>query len=76
MADLMSVLTDEDVVPRRFTGAFTGLLTRAKILTALGPAAPLARNTSFVVENATKAWFVLYDQAADQYWFEELTQAT
>lgn len=75
MADLIQVLTDEDIVPKRFTGTFTGPLTRAKILTALGPAAPLARNTTFVVENATKAWFVLYDKAADQYWYEELTKA-
>lgn len=75
MAELMQVLEAEDIVPRRFTGTFTGLLTRAKILTALGPEAPLVRNTAFVVENATKAWFVLYDQAADQYWYEELTKA-
>jgi len=75
MADLMTVLTDEDVVPRRFTGTFTGPLTKAKILTVLGPAAPFARNTSFVVENAANAWFVLYDQTADQYWYEELTKA-
>jgi len=75
MAELRTVLTDEDIVPRRFTGTFTGALTKAKIVAALGPAAPLARNTSFVVENATKAWFVLYDKVADQYWFEELTKA-
>ena len=75
MAELIQVLEDEDVVPRRFTATFTGPLTRAKILAALGPNAPLARNTGFVVENTTKAWFVLYDQAADQYWYEELTKA-
>ena len=75
MADLITILVDEDVVPRRFSANFTGPLTKAKIVAALGSSAPLARNTGFVVENATKAWFVLYDQAADQYWFEELTKA-
>ena len=73
MVELMQVLTDEDIVPRRYTGIFTGALTRAKIEAAVG--VPFVRNVSFLLRNATKMWLVTYDQATDEYWYEELTKA-
>ena len=73
MADLMVILTDEDIVPRRYVGAFVGPLTRAKIEVSVATVFP--RNVSFLLKNATKMWLVTYDQPTDEYWFEELTKA-
>lgn len=75
MAELMQVLTAEDIVPHEFTGVFAAPVTRAKILAVLGTATPFERNTTFVISNGTKRWFVLYEQVTDQYWYEELTKA-
>ena len=75
MADLMTVLTNEDIVPKRFSTTFTGPINKAKILTATAAAQPFARNVSFVVQTNTKAWLVMYDQSADEYWSVELDKA-
>ena len=75
MAELMVVLTDEDIVPRRFPTTFTGLINKAKIVAATASQQPFTRNVSFVVQTTAKAWFVLYDKDADEYWFEELVKA-
>ena len=76
MADLMTVLTNEDIVPKRFTTVFTGPIDKTKIVAATAAAQPFARNVSFVVQTTTKAWFVMYDQPADEYWTVDLTKAT
>ena len=76
MADLMTVLANEDIVPRKFLTNFTGPINKAKIVTATAAAQPFARNTSFVVQIPTKAWFVMYDQTADEYWTVDLAKAT
>ncbi len=74
MADLIQVLEQEDIVPRRFTGTFTGPLTKAKIVAAVATVFP--RNVTFLLNNATKTWLVVYELDTDEYWFEELTKAT
>ena len=76
MADLMTVLTNEDIVPKRFTAVFTGPIDKAKIVAATAAAQPFARNVSFVVQIPTKAWLVMYDQTADDYWTVDLAKAT
>ena len=73
MADLMPILEQEDIVPRRFTGTFTGPLTRAKIVATVATVFP--RNVSFLLNNATKTWFVVYELGTDEYWYEELDKA-
>ena len=49
MAELMVVLTNEDIVPRRFPTTFTGLINKAKIVAATASQQPFTRNVSFVV---------------------------
>ena len=75
MADLMTVLTAEDIVPKRFVGIFTGPLTRQKILDTVAAKLPFFRNTSFLIKNATKMWLVTYDITSDEYWSVDLTKA-
>lgn len=75
MADLMTVLTAEDIVPKRFVGVFTGPLTRQKILDTVAAELPFFRNMSFLIKNATKMWLVTYDIASDEYWSVDLTKA-
>lgn len=54
---------------------FTGQLTKARIIAALGGASPL-RSTSFLVRNSTSLWIVIYDQSLDTYWSNEMKKET
>jgi hypothetical protein len=75
MADLMTVLEQEDVTTREFVGTFTGPLTLAKIHTTLAGEPPFPRTVGIIISNASSKWFVLYDEPNDEYWFELLTKA-
>jgi len=75
MADLMTVLEQEDVTTREFVGSFTGPLTRVKIETALVGEPPFPRTVAFTLSNATSKWLVVYDEPNDEYWYEVLTRA-
>ena len=75
MADLMTVLEQEDVTTREFFGTFTGPLTRVKIETTLIGEPPFPRSVGIIISNATQKWFVFYDEPNDEYWFELLTKA-
>jgi hypothetical protein len=75
MADLMTVLAQEDVITREFYGTFSGPLTRIKIETALIGEPPFPRTLFFVISNATDKWLVLYDEPTDTYWSELLSKA-
>jgi hypothetical protein len=76
MADLMTVLEQEDVTTREFVGDFTGTaLTRANIEATLAGEPPFPRTVSFVISNKKNKWVVIYDEPNDEYWFELLTKA-
>lgn len=76
MAELITVLTDEDVIPKTFTASFVGPLTRAKIMTAVASDLPFMRNTMFAIRTASSGYLVFYGIDTDEYWYEEMTKAT
>jgi hypothetical protein len=75
MADLITVLDVEGVIPRTIVGSFTGPVTRAKIEAAIAPYLPLPRSLFFILQNASSTWLVFFDEANDEFYFELLTRA-
>jgi hypothetical protein len=75
MADLITVLEQEDVTTREFIGTFTGPLTLAKIEETLAGEPAFPRTVSFVISNKKAKWVVIYDEPNDEYWYELLTKA-